>query len=74
MDNNKTQKLELKQYKNLLLENLQKMKKEYSFDPKSLIVNNDPEEQDPKSKFPDVQNPISKFIEKSKDFMTTSMK
>ena len=41
MENNQIQELSLKKYKDMLLINLQKMKKDYSFDHNSLIASND---------------------------------
>ena len=64
MENNQIQELSLKKYKDKLLNNLQKLKKEYSFDPNSLIASDDSE----------IKDPYNKFIEKSKNFMNSSMK
>lgn len=64
MENNQIQELSLKKYKDKLINNLQKLKKEYFFDPKSLIDSDDSE----------IKEPYNKFIEKSKNFMNSSMK
>ena len=61
MQPEQTEDLLLKDYKDKLLANLQKMKNEYSFDLKSLFTIENPDD------------PINKLIEKSKYFMNSSM-